>query len=75
MKNNYIIYKVLFFIVINFIFTPSLFAIPTEFTKGMTWSYVIKLDDQPYAYKKVTIINQEKLQNQSVWTIKEESVV
>lgn len=74
MRNNYIIYKVLFLIVINLILISFLSAAPSELVKDMTWSYIIKLDDQPYVYSKVTIIEQKKLQNRSVWTIKDESV-
>lgn len=74
MRNNRIINNILLFNVINFIFILPSFAAPSEVTKDITWSYVIKLDDQPYAYSKVTIIEQKKLQNQSVWTIKDESV-
>ncbi|NLW47843.1 MAG: hypothetical protein GXY86_10975, partial [Firmicutes bacterium] len=74
MRNNYIIYKVLFLIVINLILISFLSAAPSELVKDMTWSYVVNLNGQPFAYNIVTVINQEKLSNQNFWTIKEESI-
>lgn len=74
MRKRCIVYQILFLILINFVFALSVSAAPSKLAKGMEWSYVIKLNGQPFTYTKVTLINQEGLSNQDLWTIKDESI-
>lgn len=73
MRNFRVIFQCLI-IIGMFLCSHSLFAFPLQFAKGMSWNYLIKLNGQPFIYSNVRIVDQEKLPNQNIWTIKEDSI-
>src|SRR5690554_6403488 len=74
MKYDRFFCLMIFFIVINFIIIQSSCTAHSEFTLGDTWSYIIKLNGQPFTYTQITVIDEERVEKGKIWTIKKEYV-
>lgn len=63
-----------FLIIINIIIVQRCTAHSEIITLGNTWTYVIRLNGQPFRYNQITVIDEERIQGGKVWTIKNEYV-